>query len=120
MDILIDECLAKSTQICLIQAEFNPINVEDVLGSGVDDKKIFNYAIKNNLPIITHDRGFGVFFHFSKQKPPTILILQVLSPHPEATNYLLKKSLSKIDFTQPKYHRKLILLSKNVIRIRSK
>ncbi len=118
MEIIVDECLAKSTIQCLLEAGFNPLSIEDVLNSGVDDETIFEYATNKNLPVITHDRGFGILFHFSQGNTPTIIVLQVLSPHPEATNYLLKESLSKIDLNQPKYNRKLIIFSKNAIRIR--
>ena len=120
MEIIIDECVAKSTRLCLIDAGFKIIKVEDVLNPGIDDKKIFEYANKNNLAILTHDRGFGVLYHFSKDTHPTVIILQVLSPHPEATNNLLKNTLLKIDLNKPKYQRKLIIVSKKNIRIRSK
>lgn len=118
MKIIIDECIAKSTISCLIDAGFNIINVEDILNSGVDDEKIFEYAKKEGLPIFTHDRGFGVLYHFSEGARPTIIILQVLSPHPKATNELLNKTLLKIDLNQPKYHGKLIIISEKNIRIR--
>ena len=42
MKIIIDECIAKSTRSCLIDAGFNIINVEDILNSGVEDEKIFD------------------------------------------------------------------------------
>lgn len=60
MKIIIDECIAKSTRACLIDAGFKIINVEDILNSGVEDEKIFEYAKNEDLPIFTHDRGFGV------------------------------------------------------------
>ena len=120
MEIVIDECLAKSTRLVFKEARFNLINVEDVLFPGVDDEKIFEYAINQKIPIITHDRGFGILYHFSQLIPPTIVILQVLSPHPEATNELLNKFLSQFDINEPQNYGKLILISKNNIRIRSK
>jgi len=94
--------------------------VEDTLNSGVDDKIIFQYAVNQKLPIITHDRGFGILYHFSQLKTPAIVILQVLSPHPEATNKLLNKFLSQFDINKPQNYGKLIIISKNNIRIRSK
>jgi predicted nuclease of predicted toxin-antitoxin system len=119
MEIIIDECIAGSTISCLIEAGFKVIKVEEILSSGVDDENIFEFAKSKDLPIFTHDRGFGVLFHFSKGDAPTIIILQVLSPHPEATNKLLKKSLLEIDLALPKYKGKLIIISRNDIRIRS-
>ncbi|MBY8986774.1 MAG: hypothetical protein KGD65_17005 [Candidatus Lokiarchaeota archaeon] len=81
---------------------------------------MFEYAKNEDLPILTHDRGFGVLYHFSEGTRPTIIILQVLSPHPKATNGILNKTLSKIDLNQPKYHGKLIIISERNIRIRKK
>ena len=120
MEIIIDECLAKSTRLVLKEAGFSLINVEDILNPGVYDEKIFEYAVNQKIPIITHDRGFGILYHFSQLKPPTIVILQVLSPHPEATNKLLNKFLSQFDINKPQNSGKLIIISKNNIRVRSK
>ena len=120
MEIIIDECIADSTRLVLKEAGFKIVNVEDILDSGVADEKIFEYAANQKLPIITHDRGFGVLYHFSNIDPPTTLILQVLSPHPEATNKLLSKFLSQVDITKPKNFGKLIIITKSNIRIRKK
>ena len=120
MEIIIDECIADSTRIVLKEAGFKIVNVEDILDSGVADEDIFEYGANQKMPIITHDRGFGVLYHFSKIDPPTILILQVLSPHPEATNKLLNKFLSQIDINNPKNYGKLIIISKSNIRIRKR
>ena len=120
MKLLIDECLAKSTVLILKKARFEILRVEKVLKPGVEDNKVFDYAAKREIPIITHDRGFGILYHFSQLKPPTIIILQVLSSHPEATNKLLNKFLSQFDINKPQNYGKLIIISKNNIRIRSK
>lgn len=120
MKLLIDECLAKSTVLILKKARFEVLRVEKVLKPGVENNKVFDYAAKREIPIITHDRGFGILYHFSQIKPPTIIILQVLSPHPEETNKLLNKFLSQFDLNQPKISGKLILISRSTVRIRSK
>ncbi len=120
MEIIIDECIAKSTRLILKEAGFKIINVEDILEPGVEDELIFEYASNHKIPIITHDRGFGIFHKFSQLKPPTILTIQILSPHPEATNELLSKFLSQFDLTRPENYGKLIIVSKNKIRIRPK
>lgn len=120
MELIIDECIAESTRLVLKEAGFKIVNVEDILDSGIEDEKIFEYGANQKIPIITHDRGFGILYHFSQIKPPTIVILQVLSPHPEATNNLLRKSLSQIDLNKPKNYGKLVIISKSNIRIRTK
>lgn len=120
MKIIIDECLAKSTRTILKNAGYETINIEDVLEPGVEDEKIFEYSAQNRIPIITHDRGFGILFHFSKTFKPTIIILQVLSPHPKETNILLENSLNQIDWMELEKYGKLIIISRSNIRIRSK
>jgi predicted nuclease of predicted toxin-antitoxin system len=120
MEIIIDECIANSTGLVLKEAGFKVINVENILDSGVEDEKIFEYGANQKIPIITHDRGFGILYHFSQIKPSTIIILQVLSPHPEATNKLLSKFLSQFDLSKPQNYGKLIIISKSNIRIRTK
>jgi predicted nuclease of predicted toxin-antitoxin system len=120
MKIIIDECLAKSTRTILKNVGYEIINIEDVLEPGVEDEKIFEYCARKRIPIITHDRGFGILFYFSKNLTPTIVILQVLSPHPEETNKLLKKSLDQIDLRQLEKSGKLIIISRSNIRIRTK
>ncbi|TFF89285.1 MAG: hypothetical protein EU549_01130 [Promethearchaeota archaeon] len=119
MKVIIDECISKSTRLILKEAKYNLINVEKILGSGTEDKKIFKYAVENKIPIITHDRGFGILYYFSESEKPTIVIIKVLSPHPEATNRLLKNFLSHFDLKQKKNQGKLIIVSENKIRIRS-
>jgi predicted nuclease of predicted toxin-antitoxin system len=120
MEIIIDECIAQSTRLILAKAELKIINVEDILQAGAEDELIFNHAYLNKTPIITHDRRFGEIYYFSHLEPPTIIILQILSPHPDATNQLLTKFLTQFDLTQTKYFGKLILITKNKIRIRTK
>jgi len=120
MKILIDECLAKSTSLILKEVGYEIIKVEDRLNPGIEDIKIFEYAVNQKIPFITHDKGFGILYHFTQLKPPTIIILQILSPHPEATNKLLSKFLSQFDLNKSKNYGKLIIISKNNIRIRSK
>jgi hypothetical protein len=34
-----------------LEAGFNPLRIEDVLNSGVDDETIFEYATNKNLPL---------------------------------------------------------------------
>jgi len=88
--IIVDECIAKSTRRLLKENEFTIFKVYDILNPRIEDSEIFRYANNNKLPLITHNKGFGLFFHFSRTTTPTIIIIHVLSPHPEATNLVLE------------------------------
>ena len=70
--------------------------------------------------MITHDRRFGQIYFDYVKKPATTIILQVRSPHPEATNTLPRDAFSKLDLTSEEVQGKLILISPNQIRIRQK
>ena len=98
MDIIIDECIAKSTRFILKQAGLNILNVEDRLQAGAEDEEIFNYASQIKTPIITHDRRFGEIYHFFQLEPPTIIILQVLSPHHHSKDLYRQYSCLKGNF----------------------
>ncbi|MHA1625031.1 MAG: hypothetical protein ACTSWH_07880 [Promethearchaeota archaeon] len=50
MEIIVDECLAESTRLVLKEAGFKIINVEDIINSGVEDDKIFEYGTNHKIP----------------------------------------------------------------------
>jgi predicted nuclease of predicted toxin-antitoxin system len=119
MKLLVDECLASSSVLVLETLGFEILRVEDVLQFQVSDEVILEYSITNEIPIITHDRRFGFLYLFLAHKPWTTVIIQVQSPHPQATNELIQKSLSKLDLDNEKYRGKLIIINPNNIRVRS-
>ena len=85
---------------------------------GCEDEEIFDYANSNNLGIISHDKRFGRLF-IENDTPITIIVIQVISPHPENTNSLISQAMSKIDLDKlPRSS--LVLINKNKIRIRKK
>jgi predicted nuclease of predicted toxin-antitoxin system len=116
--LIVDECLAVSTKEVLKEKGFELIEIYMILETGATDEEIYNYALKKSLPIITHDRGFGEIYHKSREKSPLTIVLQVLSPHPKATNELLERSLKKLRLTEKKYQGKLLIITSSAIRIR--
>ncbi|MHA1448633.1 MAG: DUF5615 family PIN-like protein [Candidatus Hodarchaeales archaeon] len=120
MELIVDECLNMSTVFLLRKWGFETISIAEVLHWGAGDEDIFKIASARNIPIITHDRRFGKIYFDSIEKPPTVIVLQVQSPHPEATNNLLIHAFKKINLTHSKYSEKLIIISRKRIRIRTK
>ncbi|HME52416.1 MAG TPA: DUF5615 family PIN-like protein [Candidatus Lokiarchaeia archaeon] len=120
MDVIVDECLAESTITTLESLNFHALRVEDVLFYGVEDEDIIKYASEKHIPIITHDKRFGYIYLFSDIEPWTIVIFQVQSPHPRATNELLKNSFTKIDLEDETYQGRLINISSKNIRLRTR
>jgi predicted nuclease of predicted toxin-antitoxin system len=119
MKLFVDECLASSSVLVLETLGFEILRVEDILQFQVSDEEILEYSMMNEIPIITHDRRFGFLYVFSTQKPWTTVIVQVQSPHPQATNELIQKSLSQLDLDNESYRGKLIIINPNNIRVRS-
>lgn len=58
MELIIDECVARSTRLILKKSGFELINVEDVLNPGIDDEKIVEFASNKQIPIISYLNSF--------------------------------------------------------------
>jgi len=120
LKLIVDECLAESTKEILKEKEFELLEIEEILKQSTSDEEIFDFATEKSLAIITHDKGFGEIHHSANKKPPLIIILEILSPHPRETNNLLQKSLAIINIQDSKYQGKLIIITSAAIRIRPK
>ena len=120
MKIIVDECISESTIQLLKNVGFDILRINDILYYGVDDERIFDYTSKNQIPLLTHDKRFGFIYYETLETPSTIIILEVRSPHPKATNNLLEKFFEQIDLMNEDYKGKLIIISVRKIRIRSK
>jgi predicted nuclease of predicted toxin-antitoxin system len=120
MQIIVDECVASSTIQILISLQFEVLTVDSILNYGTDDESIFNYAADHQIPLITHDRRFGSLFYYSSVNPPTTIVLEVISPHPTKTNQRLDSFLRQIDLNDDHFYGKLIIISHDKIRVRSR
>ncbi|MHA2272910.1 MAG: DUF5615 family PIN-like protein [Candidatus Hodarchaeales archaeon] len=120
MQLIVDECISRSTIRLLKELGYDVIEIKLILGRGADDEEIFTYASQKQIPIITHDRRFGEIYFDYLEKSTTTLILRNIRPHPEATNELLESALSQIDLQEEKVKGRLILIDPQKIRIRGK
>ncbi len=120
MKLLVDENITEPTVILLKQLGFEIIRSKVVLHKGADDEDIFAYACKNQIPLLTHDRGFGKIYIDSAKTLITTIILREVSPHPKATNKLLRNRLSQLDLQAEDVKGKLILIAPASTRIRDK
>ena len=120
MKLIVDECISRSSISLLRDLGFDIITLDNVLNFGIEDEKIYEYASKYQIPLLTHDRRFGHIFFQSTLNPPLTIILHVISPHPEGTNKLLSQVLNQIDIFKDEYQGKLIIINRKNIRVRSK
>ena len=120
MKLIVDECLAESTIALLRTLGLNIVRISSILSWGAEDEEIFTFASTHQIPLITHDRRYGKIYFDTAKESVTTIILRVVSPHPEATNTLLRNAFSEIDLSAEKFQGKLILISTRSIRIRQK
>ena len=72
--ILADECVHRDLVDSLEDAGHEVTSVYNSGLSGSSDEEIFNYAVKNDLILLTFDRGFGDIFRFDISESPGIVI----------------------------------------------
>ena len=118
MKLIVDENLHALTVKILKDNGFEILTIDDILSWGATDGEIFRYATEYQIPIITHDRGFGQLYHLSSKNPPLTIVIRVREPHPDMTNKILIQALTNIDLMNQKYSGKLVIISRNNIRIR--
>jgi len=117
MKFLVDMALSPRTVEYLKNKGYNAIRVNEVFeGSGIDDKKIFNYARENNYCIITADLDFGELLALSQSKKPSTIILRLEDPRILNVNSILDDSIPKI--TQALEDGSIIIIQDKKIRIR--
>lgn len=120
MKIIVDECISESTKKLLENSGFIILQIDAILGRGIDDEMIYEFASRNHIPLITHDKRFGQIYFETTDNPTTTIILPMVSPHPDATNKLLQRALSSINLNLAYYSDKLIIIAPGKIRIRAK
>lgn len=103
MKIIVDECISSSTASLLSSLGFEVITVDEILGHGAEDEKIYEYASARDVSIVTHDRRFGKLHLESQSKPTSVIVVRVISPHPKGTNEILEDALQRINVADEKY-----------------
>ena len=80
MKFLVDMALSPKTVQFLIDNGHEAVRVNQVIPKFADipieDEAIFNYAIENNMFIITFDLDFGEILAFTKSSKPSTIIIR--------------------------------------------
>jgi len=113
--ILVDENVPTSVVTWLNKKKLNATRVSETHLHGATDQKIADYAIKNNLIILTLDTDFAYIYHTIHPNSLTAIVVRVKPPTPkniiDAINTTLKKiKLEDID-------KKLTIITKTRARI---
>jgi predicted nuclease of predicted toxin-antitoxin system len=81
LKFLIDKVLLPKTVAFLKKKGIKTIRVDEVIsGLIVEDREIFNFALKNNFIIVTADLDIGHILAITEYKKPSIIILRLDDP----------------------------------------
>jgi len=114
---ILDENVPRDVTEWLKKNGFNSIKVSDTNLKGSKDSILADYASKNHLMLITLDKGFGRLYRTFPKGTLTVLIIRTKQATPANIIKVLTSAQPKID--QKNLEGKLVILSKNRIRITS-
>lgn len=112
MKVLIDMNLSPSWVSALKDEGIDAIHWSQVGRMNAPDKEIFDWAIKNNFVVFTHDLDFGKLLATNKTVCPSVIQVRTQDVTPEAlantfisvlskfSNYIEKGALITIDDTK--------------------
>jgi predicted nuclease of predicted toxin-antitoxin system len=116
---LIDEDMPRSTGNTLKDNGYETVDVRDCGLRGKTDREIFEYAIKENLVILTGDLGFGNIIKFPMGRHWGIVIIHF--PNDTPVQLLNEQIISCFKtFTENDFHKNLIIVEPQKVRIRKK
>ncbi len=111
--ILADECIHKDL-VEALREEGNSVEwVTEMELSGSSDDVVFEHALKNNLILLTFDRGFGDIFNYNINNCPGIIIELIHGMEKSEIIEFAKFALSQYE----DFSGKLIIIGKNKIRL---
>ncbi len=73
------------------------VRVSNIGMSRASDREVFEYALENNMVIVTMDMDFGAILALVKASKPSVILLRLRDPSPENVNRLLKGNLRRIE-----------------------
>jgi predicted nuclease of predicted toxin-antitoxin system len=114
---IVDENVPRDVRTWLEKKGFGNVNVSQTNLKGSKDYILATHAAKNHLILITLDKGFGQLHRTFPKGTLTVLVIRAKPATPANIINILDLAQAKID--PKKLEGKLIILSKNRIRITS-
>ena len=115
MLFLIDECVSKKTILLIRKTECKIFTVQDSQIEGQPDSVILETAVSKKLTLITVDKDFGNILIYPPKIHYGIIILKITK---ETENNIHSLLLNFIN-TKKNIEKKLVIIDKNKIRIRT-
>ena len=115
MKFLVDMSVSPKTVEFLKKIGYEAVRVSDLGMAKSKDQEIFEYAIENDMILITTDLDFGNILAYTKSKKPSTIIFRLKNPSPEIVNQMLLLTLPRIE---PLKKGVIIVIEERRIRIR--
>lgn len=116
MKFLIDMALSPKTVAFLNGTGHEAVRVDKVGMAKAKDSEIIDYAIRQDMTVITSDLGVGQILAFTKTRRPSIVILRLKDPSPDHVNKVLSSALQTADDSLRKGS--IVIVEDDRIRIR--
>jgi predicted nuclease of predicted toxin-antitoxin system len=116
MKVLIDMNLSPTWVNSFKNAGIEAIHWSQVGAANATDMEIFNWAIKNNYMVFTHDLDFGTLLAANKTNCPSVIQIRSQDVTPEKISNTIISVLNK--FSENIENGALITIDENKSRVR--
>ena len=113
--ILLDQNIPKRVRDWMKQKGFEIVVLADVNLRGAPDKKIAEFAIENNLAILTQDADFAKLYHTLCRRKLTVILVNTKEGTAQSIIQALSKAQLKINLKITK--NKLVIITKGRLRV---
>ncbi len=113
--ILLDQNIPKRVRDWMKQKGFEIVILADVNLRGASDKKIAEFAVQNNMAILTQDVDFAKLYHILHRRELTVILVNTKEGTAQSVIQALSKAQLKINLQNMK--NKLVIITKRRIRI---
>lgn len=113
--LLVDESVTRDVKEWLKKHGFDTVNVSGTNLKGANDQEIADYAVKNNLTVLTLDTDFAQIYHNSPKGTLGVIVLRVSHSTPSSILETLSRAHEKINLK--KTHNQLVIITQRKIRI---
>jgi predicted nuclease of predicted toxin-antitoxin system len=113
--ILLDQNIPKRVRDWMKQKGFEMVILADVNLRGAPDKKIAEFAMQNNMAILTQDVDFAKLYHTLYRRELTVILVNTKEGTAQSVIQALNKAQLKINLKNTK--NKLVIITKKRLRV---
>ena len=113
--ILLDQNIPKRVRDWMKQKGFEIVILADVNLRGAPDKKIAEFAMQNNMAILTQDVDFAKLYHTLYRRELTVILVNTKEGTAQSVIQALNKAQLKINLKDTK--NKLVIVTQRRLRV---